>query len=42
MTDGPSHDVERGEAAIKSAPERDKVQRVNSQASASGLESAKV
>ncbi|KAE8741931.1 hypothetical protein FOCC_FOCC012491, partial [Frankliniella occidentalis] len=38
--DGPSQDVERGEAALKSAPERDKVQRVNSLASASG-ESAK-
>ena len=37
--DGPSHDVERGEAVLKSAPERDKVQRVNSQAS--GLESSK-
>lgn len=44
MTDGAaSQDVERGEASLKSAPERDKVQRVDSQASAasaSGAEAA--
>ncbi|KAJ1529897.1 hypothetical protein ONE63_006627 [Megalurothrips usitatus] len=41
MTDGAaSQDVERGEASLKSAPERDKVQRVDSQASAASASGA--